>query len=329
MHHVGIDIGKDRLDLRVLDDHARPLGPAFSVANTTAGILSLLDRLPEPEACNLYFEATGAYGRNLIRLLHDRVANLHEINPRILKNHGSSMTATKTDPADATAIADAGHTLSLKQPRLLQRYEQHYNPHDEDLRLYLAEYDRLRRHIAQLRQRREQLLSDPAPAAGAIRRDLAEEIEHLRQKQTRVKGHIQRLSQREDVALVESIKGIGRQTAAAVCHHIGSVDRFESADQLKAHLGIYPRRNQSGRREKPTRMARHGNKLLRHLLFNCAKAAARWNPACRALCQRMLDNGRTYPEAWGAVMRKLVQIIYGVLKNKTPFNPQHHLTTNG
>ena len=322
MYHVGIDISRDTLDWRALDENARWLGPARRHPNTTRGILRLLRALPDPERCYLYFEATGAYGKNLIRLLDGRVAALYEINPKILKNHGSSMTATKTDSADADAIADAGHTLSLKHPDLLSRYRRHYEERSENLRLYLNEYDRLRRTIAQLRQRRTQLTSDPAPAAESIRRQLRDEIRQHERCQRELVKRIEQHSDREDIKLVESIKGIGPSTAAAVCQHLGTIERFDSPDQLKAHLGIYPRRNQSGRREKPSHMAKHGNKLIRHLLWNCAKSATKWNPSCRALAQRLSAKGHDYPTIWGAVMRKLVQIIYGVLKNRTPWTPE-------
>lgn len=328
-YHVGIDIAKDKLDVHVLDDQARSVAKTFTIPNRPAAILKLLQRLPDPAACRLYFEATGGYGKQLIRLLDRRVAALFEINPKIIKNHATSMTATKTDSADARAIADAGHTLSLKKPHVLRRYEKHYSERDEDLGLYLAEYDRLRRHLAQLHQRLDQLTHHPAPAAQPIARHLAAEIERATQRQAEIERHIERLSDRDDVRLVESIKGVGRKTAAAVCRHIGDIQRFQSADQLKAHFGIYPARRQSGSRERPSRMAKHGNKLIRHLLWNCAKSAARWNPACHQLAQRLFDKGHNYPTVWGAVMRKLVQIIYGVLKTKTPWKPNQHLTSIG
>jgi transposase len=321
MYHVGIDISQQALDWRVLDDHAQWLGPARREANTTKGILRLLQALPEPEHCKLYFEATGAYGKNLIRLLDGRVAALYEVNPKILKNHGSTMTTTKTDSADASAIADAGHTLSLKHESLLNRYLRHYDEQSENLRLYLSEYDRLRRTIAQLKQRRQQLSCEPASAAASIRQQLLTEIEQHEKRQRELVEQIEQHSACEDVELVHSIKGIGRKTAAAVCQHLGHIERFESADQLKAHLGIYPRRNQSGNREATTRMAKHGNKLVRHLLWNCAKSAAKWNAQCHALYKRQLAKGQSQAQAWGAVMRKLVQIIYGVLKNRTQWNP--------
>jgi len=68
-------------------------------------------------------------------------------------------------------------------------------------------------------------------------------------------------------------------------------------------------------------MATHGSQLMRHMLWNAAKCAARHNPVCRALFERLIARGKSAPAAYGAVARKLVQIIYGVLRSLTMFNP--------
>ncbi len=118
------------------------------------------------------------------------------------------------------------------------------------------------------------------------------------------------------------IPGLGPISTAATLVVVRDVSRFRSADALKAFLGIYPRRNQSGKREKPSHLARHGNALMRHVLWNAAKAAVivkhPANPF-RQLLERLMAKGRSYSYAIGVVCRKLVQVIYGVLKSQTTF----------
>ena len=87
-------------------------------------------------------------------------------------------------------------------------------------------------------------------------------------------------------------------------------------------MGVYPRRNQTGKTERKSRMATNGNKLAKHMLWNAAKAAARVKHAgnpFRALYDRLKAKGKSAAAAFGAVCRKLVQVIYGVLKSQTPF----------
>ena len=92
--------------------------------------------------------------------------------------------------------------------------------------------------------------------------------------------------------------------------------------RAKAYVGVYPRRRQSGTREGYSTMARHGNPLLRACLWNAARAAVihkhPLNPF-RALFDRLIAKGKLYGQAIGAVVRKLVQTVYGVLKSQTPF----------
>ena len=116
-----------------------------------------------------------------------------------------------------------------------------------------------------------------------------------------------------------SIPGVGPLTAATALVTMKDVNRFEQADSLIAFWGIYPRRNQSGRQEGRSRMAKNGSKLMKHMLWNAAKSAARCNPACRELFERKVAEGKSKPSAYGAVCRKLVQIMYGVLKSKSLF----------
>jgi hypothetical protein len=58
------------------------------------------------------------------------------------------------------------------------------------------------------------------------------------------------------------------------------------------------------------------------VLWNAAKAAIRvkhpQNPF-RALFDRLVSKGKSQAAAIGAVSRKLVQVIYGVLHSQTPF----------
>lgn len=45
------------------------------------------------------------------------------------------------------------------------------------------------------------------------------------------------------------------------------------------------------------------------------------NPAIRALKQRLSERGKRGKQIVCAAMRKLLHIAYGVLKSRTPFNP--------
>ena len=328
MHFFGIDVSSDHLDTVLIDADGTALRPPHRYPNTTRGILRLLADLPEPNRTVVLFECTGVYGKRLEALLPGQVAMLCPVNPKVVKNAALSMTATKTDEVDARAIADAARCLYHAKREVLHQYTLDEPPNHE-LECWLTEYDRLRKAMVRLKQQRESLRHHPAKVAKTLRRRYTRDLDRLQRQQGEARREIERLADSEMVRLIASIKGIGTLTAAAVARRIRSIDRFESADTLKAYLGRYPVRRESGKKAGRARMAKHGDRFVRHLLFNCAKSAARWNPACKALYDRLIEQGHTAVYAWAAVTRKLVQIIYGVLKSGTPWNPEFGLTRNG
>lgn len=59
-------------------------------------------------------------------------------------------------------------------------------------------------------------------------------------------------------------------------------------------------------------------------LFFPAIVAVRYNPLVRAFAQRLAQAGKAKMAIVGAAMRKLVHIIFGVLKSGRPFDPTMH-----
>jgi hypothetical protein len=54
-----------------------------------------------------------------------------------------------------------------------------------------------------------------------------------------------------------------------------------------------------------------------------AIVAKQHNPIVRAFCARLLAAGKTPMAVVGAAMRKLIHLVYGVLKTGKPFDPNY------
>lgn len=138
--------------------------------------------------------------------------------------------------------------------------------------------------------------------------------------------------------MIETIKGIGKMTAAAIVATAVSSERFETAKHLIGYDGVFPEEFQSGvdkfgRPIPPGKkiMCRKGNDLVRGLLWNCAKCASAangGNPAVRALYLRRRAAGDTPQVAWGYCMTKLLRQVYGVWISGAEFDPQHEAKKN-
>jgi transposase len=151
---------------------------------------------------------------------------------------------------------------------------------------------------------------------------LAQQIDQLRQQ---IDAHIARhpdLKRQRD--LLVSIKGIGRRTAALLLAELGDISVFENARAVAAQAGLTPRQFSSGSSvRKRTRLSKVGSARLRKALYFPAIVAKRHNPIVRAFCARLLAAGKSPMAVVGAAMRKLIHIVYGVLKTGKPFDPNY------
>ncbi|QEL17462.1 transposase [Limnoglobus roseus] len=130
-----------------------------------------------------------------------------------------------------------------------------------------------------------------------------------------------------DRDLLESIPGVGRPTATTVLAERPAVDRLPAAPAAAAYGGRAPKAFRSGKSVKRrTRLSKAGNARLRKALFVLTQTAVRFNPILRRFFAARTDPTRdggpkAKKQAIGACMRKLVMIRYGVLKDRTPFDP--------
>jgi transposase len=139
------------------------------------------------------------------------------------------------------------------------------------------------------------------------------------------------------IALLCSIPGIGLITAATVLAEIGDFSAFANPDKLVAFFGIDPSVKQSGQFEgTQNKMSKRGSRLLRRVLFTTALANVRkkrngneHNPVLYEFYRKKCVN-KAKKVALGAVMHKLVFVIFAVLRDKKPFElrkPEDHAKT--
>src|SRR5713226_2402317 len=75
--------------------------------------------------------------------------------------------------------------------------------------------------------------------------------------------------------------GVGPNTALAFVLTIGDVTRFPRSQQVASYVGLIPREESSGGRQKLGAISKQGNRLLRSLLVEAAQIAVRYDPGLR------------------------------------------------
>jgi len=123
-------------------------------------------------------------------------------------------------------------------------------------------------------------------------------------------------------ALLLTIDGIGKTTAARIIAELGDPSAFHSPAALAAYVGVTPGTSQSGKR-RPIRapIGPVGHAQLRAKLWMPVLTAVRRNAWLKAFYDRLIARGKLPKVALVAAMRKLLAAIYSVAKNRRPFTP--------
>lgn len=133
----------------------------------------------------------------------------------------------------------------------------------------------------------------------------------------------------KQIHLVDSIKGVGFISAVTLMCEIGDFSAFKNPKQLFAYFGLDPSVKESGK-FKGTRisMSKRGSRLARRVLFTVALVSIRAsnNPVLKAYYEtKKLSKPKMV--ALGAVMHKLTNIIFAILRDNKPFvliTPDEH-----
>jgi transposase len=320
---LGIDVGKADAHVALLDPANAALLAEAVFANDKKGFAALLrwlgKTLPKGASVHACMEATGSYSQPLALCLHEHLAAVSVVNPQAIKAFGQiKLRRSKTDPADARLIA----RFCLKE-----RPELWKAPGAVQQKLAA-----LVRRVANLQQQQTAENNRLGQCLDAdASKSLRSHLRWLKAEQKRLQTQIERLTTSEPelkkkALLLQSIPGIGVKSAAALLAELPHLESFGSARQLAAYAGLTPRHHQSGTSgSKRTPLCKIGSNRLRLILFFPAIAAMRFNPQTRAFTQRLLERGKPKLVVIGALMRKLIHIVYGVLKHQKNFNPHHLL----
>lgn len=117
-----------------------------------------------------------------------------------------------------------------------------------------------------------------------------------------------------------SVTGIGTRLGAVILAEIRNIENFSSPAQLQAFAGLEPSVKQSGDSDKTGKMVKRGSPHLRWAIIQAAKLAANYSPKLNEYLQKKLAEGKHYNCAISHVAKKLIRIIFYLLKNKQQFD---------
>lgn len=309
---LGIDIAKTSFKVALLRS-GKFRHKTFP--NTPAGYkalgLWLTEHQVEPiHAC---LEATSHYGDLLAEYLYDQGLRVSVVNPARIKGYArGELIRTKTDKSDAALIArfcEAMHPAA-------------WQPEPKEIRVLRAYVRRLESLIEMRQQERNRLEGADKVLLESIQSHITYLEQEIKQTQKKINDHIDNHPDLKDKkALLESIPGVGQATINVVLSEIVCIERYKTAKHLASFIGVAPRLFESGTSVRGrSRMSKIGRSQLRKAFFLPAMVALRHNPIIKSFGERLLSTGKTKMQVIGAAMRKLIHMIYGVLKSGRPFN---------
>ena len=313
---VGIDLAKNVFQVHAIDDDGEVI---VRRALRRRRVIPFCSKL---EPCLIGMEACGTshfWARELCQLGHE----VKLMPPAYVKPY---VKRGKTDAGDAAAICEAVtrptmRFVAIKSPEqqamlalhraralLIRQRTQLVNM----VRSQLAEFGIvLAKGIQHALKLVEQLLDGKAldipELAARVVITLAEQLRALRARIADLEKDLVIWSRDDQVVkCLQTIPGIGIITASALVASVTDPHQFTSGRQFAAWLGLTPRANSSGGKERLGRISKMGDQYLRRLLVNGTTSRLRWL--------------RRHPEAhpWAArlLQRKPAKLVAVALANK-------------
>ena len=123
----------------------------------------------------------------------------------------------------------------------------------------------------------------------------------------------------EDLKILESIKGVGPNTAVPFLAEMGEVKHFTSSKKLIAFAGLDPSIHQSGKFMGKSKLSKRGNRHLRRAIYLMATSVASQNAFFKAYFLKRKEEGLVPQKALFAVAHKLIRVIFAMLSQRTYF----------
>ena len=312
---LGIDIAKQKFDAALLVDGKTKHKTCKNSAEGFETLMLWLEKqgIQKVHAC---MEATGSYGEDLAIYLHEAGHIVSIVNPARIKGFAQSeLLRTKTDKLDAALIAR--FCLAMKPGAWIPP-----SPEIRSLRALVRRVDSL---IDMRSQEKNRISTAHESVISLIKEHIAyldQEIEKIRQQIAGLIEQDPNLKRKKE--LLDSIPGIGKATIPHILAELDDLEKFNHVRQMVAFIGLAPKETLSGSsiKGKP-RLCKIGHARLRKALYMPALVSIQCNPVMIAFYNRLKDKGKNGKVIVCAIMRKLVHVIFGVLKSGKKYDPNY------
>lgn len=337
-HSLGIDIGATSVECNYSRQYAESREVKTKGTRTFKNTLKAHEQLylwlcKQVKGCEqelvVVMEATGVYYENLAYYLNQKAEvdslklKLCVLLPNKAKAFAKSLGAkSKTDKADAKILAQMGIERRLEAWRAPSESER-------NLRLFSRAIEGLKSHSTMVMNQlhayehcfeaHKDVIQTYRKVLKAVQKQIADMTKKLRlivDQDEKLKANVARLI---------TIPGVGFTTAVSVLAETHSFEQFKSQAQLTSYAGYDVVENQSGTSVKgKARISKRGNSRLRKAMYFPALTNVKAKSGFSALFERVFERTKFKMKGYVAVQRKLLILMYTLIKKQEDFNPEWH-----
>ena len=300
MRYIGIDVAKDTLEIYLE-------GVSFVVNNDKSGHRKLLKHLKNGDVIGL--EPTNTYHFMVSNTLLTK-GYIVMLVDSLLSSRYQKLTMRKqtNDKSAAKAISEL---LKIGKGR----------------ELTIAEVDN---PLRELTRGRQSLVKQRSALKGKLNKEQNKIlIRSYKKIQKDYDTQIKKLEDEilnihpEGVDILIEVPGISHLSARIILAELGDIHRFSSYRQIVSFAGYDPSISMSGTSiHKQGRLSKRGSPYLRHILYLAAFANMRSKNVFSSYYRKKTEEGKHFYSAMTATSRKILQIIYSLLKNQKHFSEE-------
>jgi transposase len=329
---VGLDLAKHVFQVHCVDASG---GVILAKALRRKDLLIFFTQLPK---CRVGLEASGSahhWARELIMLGHDaRMMPPAYVKPYVRRQ--------KNDAADAAGICEAVTRPSMRFVGVRTLENQAALMHHKAREMLVSQrtqlINALRGHLVEIGIIAAQGLKNARELAGLIMAEgdetisacvrsalapLVRQLHALDEEIARSDRTIAAMARDDTMARrLMTIPGLGPVTASAIAASVQDISSFSGPREFAAFLGLTPRQNSSGGKERLGRVSKMGNRYLRKLLVVGAHAVLfhrkTHQDALRSWAKKLILT-KPFKLVAVALANKLARIAFAIMRNKTSY----------
>jgi transposase len=332
---IGVDISKDKFDvccIQINDVKHLTIKATTSFTYTEKGIKEFVLWAKKHSIATIpltiIMEATGVYYEKLANYLYDNVKEYKVvvILANVFKKFAASLNIkSKTDKVDARILAQLGvernHTAWIapnkivRQVRNLCREKNILQKHKTMITNNLHAIDYRFVESKETQKRLNQIIKLLDKQIGAINIEI------------KAKAKTDSILMK-NIEIAISIKGVGFDTAVLILSETDNFKLFENKAQLVSYAGYDVVQNESGKRKGKTYMSKKGNSHIRAQLFYPAFTHIYCKGVYYNFFQGIYARTKIKMKAYVAVQRKLLVLIFTLVKKQMMYNDDYLATEN-